>query len=139
MAVQGFPLECTKCIKDDLEKNTTSNCEDQTSWWYHTKSIEAVKQGCIDQAGNWAHGALSHSQDLLESAAVSVDSLKTENMSCQKSLLNAKDYLFCPTKMNSYPSSEKHGCYWDVKLVRRSEEKLWEEQFSEPQKDKGGG
>ena len=49
--------------------------------------------------------------DLLESAAVSVDSLKTENMSCQKSLLNAKDYLFCPTKMNSYPSSEKHGCY----------------------------
>ena len=38
-------------------------------------------------------GALSRSQELLESAAVSVDNLKTENMSCQKELLNAKDEI----------------------------------------------
>ena len=93
MAVQGFSLECIKCINDDLENTLLQTMK--------IKRVDDITQNLLKQSNKdvlirlvtGLTGALSRSKELLESAAVCVDNLKTENMCCQKELLNAKDEI----------------------------------------------
>ena len=88
-------MKSIKCIEDDLEKSLLQTVK--------IKRVEDISQCLLKQSNkdvlirlvNTLSGALSRSQEMLKTAAVHVDNLKSENILCQKELLGAKDEILC--------------------------------------------
>ena len=102
MVVQEFSLKSIKCIEDDLEKSLLQTVK--------IKRVEDISQFLLKKSIKYAlirlvntlSGALSRSQEMLKTAAVHVDNLKSENILCHKELLDVQRTRFCAAKMSSW-------------------------------------
>ena len=121
MQVQEFSLKSVKCIEYDLEKSLLQTVK--------VKRVEDLSQQLLKQSNkdvlirliSTLSGALSSSQKLLNTAAVKVEVLKSENILCQKELLNAKnEILSCKNEQLSA-----------VKTTVASEMKIWSDVVKE--------
>ena len=93
MDVQGFSLECIKFMEDELGKSLHQTVKSKRLEDVSLSLLNKCNKEVLIKLVTTLSGTVSRSLDLLKSAAITVDNLKSQHISHQKALLDANQEL----------------------------------------------